>query len=131
MVDGTWELTPFLEFGLICFETCTTVESIHSTGCPHPTCFNAILGLGPFWAVTVCLVKTSGTKMVRGPPIFRAHYHPPNLYPVIAAQTIANIVKSSLGPMGLDKMLVDNIGVSICHDRVQLPLHSINTTTRK
>jgi T-complex protein 1 subunit alpha len=31
--------------------------------------------------------------------------------PVVAAQTIANIVKSSLGPMGLDKMLVDNIGV--------------------
>jgi len=33
--------------------------------------------------------------------------------PVIAAQSIANIVKSSLGPMGLDKMLVDNIGVGI------------------
>jgi T-complex protein 1 subunit alpha len=31
--------------------------------------------------------------------------------PVIAAQSIANIVKSSLGPLGLDKMLVDNIGV--------------------
>lgn len=30
---------------------------------------------------------------------------------VIAAQSIANIVKSSLGPLGLDKMLVDNIGV--------------------
>lgn len=34
---------------------------------------------------------------------------------VIAAQTIANIVKSSLGPLGLDKMLVDNIGVSLGH----------------
>jgi len=32
-------------------------------------------------------------------------------YIVIAAQSIANIVKSSLGPLGLDKMLVDNIGV--------------------
>jgi T-complex protein 1 subunit alpha len=32
---------------------------------------------------------------------------------VIAAQSIANIVKSSLGPLGLDKMLVDNIGVRI------------------
>lgn len=31
---------------------------------------------------------------------------------VVAAQSIANIVKSSLGPLGLDKMLVDNIGVS-------------------
>ena len=32
--------------------------------------------------------------------------------PVTAALSIANIVKSSLGPLGLDKMLVDNIGVS-------------------
>jgi chaperonin GroEL (HSP60 family) len=35
-----------------------------------------------------------------------------NCETVIAAQSIANIVKSSLGPLGLDKMLVDNIGVS-------------------
>ncbi|KZT60354.1 T-complex protein 1 [Calocera cornea HHB12733] len=36
---------------------------------------------------------------------------------VIAAQAIANIVKSSLGPLGLDKMLVDNIGeVTISND---------------
>ncbi|KJA14067.1 hypothetical protein HYPSUDRAFT_49441 [Hypholoma sublateritium FD-334 SS-4] len=36
---------------------------------------------------------------------------------VLAATTIANIVKSSLGPMGLDKMLVDNIGeVTISND---------------
>ena len=40
---------------------------------------------------------------------------------VLAAQSIANIVKSSLGPLGLDKMLVDNIGVRkagiqiVCH----------------
>ena len=32
---------------------------------------------------------------------------------VMAAQSIANIVKSSLGPLGLDKMLVDNIGVRL------------------
>lgn len=30
----------------------------------------------------------------------------------MAASAIANIVKSSLGPVGLDKMLVDDIGVS-------------------
>lgn len=30
---------------------------------------------------------------------------------VSAAATIANIVKSSLGPVGLDKMLVDDVGV--------------------
>lgn len=29
---------------------------------------------------------------------------------ILAAMTIANIVKSSLGPQGLDKMLVDDIG---------------------
>jgi chaperonin GroEL (HSP60 family) len=32
---------------------------------------------------------------------------------VLAAASIANIVKSSLGPVGLDKMLVDEIGVNI------------------
>lgn len=31
---------------------------------------------------------------------------------VMAAAAIANIVKSSLGPVGLDKMLVDDVGVS-------------------
>lgn len=31
----------------------------------------------------------------------------------MAAASIANIVKSSLGPVGLDKMLVDDIGVRI------------------
>ncbi|KAF8136389.1 putative TCP1-component of chaperonin-containing T-complex, partial [Boletus edulis] len=36
---------------------------------------------------------------------------------VTAALSIANIVKSSLGPLGLDKMLVDNIGeVTISND---------------
>ena len=29
----------------------------------------------------------------------------------MAASALANIVKSSLGPLGLDKMLVDDIGV--------------------
>ena len=29
---------------------------------------------------------------------------------VLAVQSIANVVKSSLGPVGLDKMLVDDIG---------------------
>ena len=31
---------------------------------------------------------------------------------VMAVSAIANIVKSSLGPVGLDKMLVDDVGVS-------------------
>ena len=33
----------------------------------------------------------------------------------MAAVSIANIVKSSLGPVGLDKMLVDEVGVSSVH----------------
>jgi hypothetical protein len=32
---------------------------------------------------------------------------------VLATQAIANVVKSSFGPSGLDKMMVDDIGVSI------------------
>lgn len=36
---------------------------------------------------------------------------------VLAAQSIANIIKTSLGPVGLDKMLVDSIGdVTISND---------------
>lgn len=36
---------------------------------------------------------------------------------VMACQAIANIVKTSLGPVGLDKMLVDDIGdVTITND---------------
>ncbi|TXT09044.1 hypothetical protein VHUM_02518 [Vanrija humicola] len=36
---------------------------------------------------------------------------------VQAAQTVSNILKSSLGPVGLDKMLVDNVGdVTITND---------------
>lgn len=31
----------------------------------------------------------------------------------MAAMSIANIVKTSLGPVGLDKMLVDDVGVSL------------------
>jgi hypothetical protein len=57
------------------------------------------------------LGRTFEIKMVR---LGSQHLHEITVScttPVVAAQTIANIVKSSLGPMGLDKMLVDNIGV--------------------
>ncbi len=37
---------------------------------------------------------------------------------VLAASSIANIVKSSLGPVGLDKMLVDDVGVSKLQKRL-------------
>ena len=33
------------------------------------------------------------------------------LFSVIAASSVSNIVKSSLGPVGLDKMIVDDVGV--------------------
>ena len=39
----------------------------------------------------------------------------------MAAQSIANIIKSSLGPLGLDKMLVDNIGVRLLHLALIIP----------
>jgi chaperonin GroEL (HSP60 family) len=32
---------------------------------------------------------------------------------VLATQAIANVVKSSFGPSGLDKMMVDDIGVRL------------------
>lgn len=34
------------------------------------------------------------------------------IFSVMAAAAVANIVKSSLGPVGLDKMMVDDVGVS-------------------
>ena len=37
-----------------------------------------------------------------------------------AAVAIANIVKSSLGPVGLDKMLVDEVRMTVCTDNYQV-----------
>ena len=59
--------------------------------------------------------------------VLREDVNVPDPRPVLAAQTIANIVKSSLGPMGLDKMLVDNIGV---RDAFPLHIHAIMTLRR-
>jgi hypothetical protein len=63
----------------------------------------------------VSLDRTFATKMVRRADLWIAYYLPCLILSpcvsVLAAQSIANVVKSSLGPMGLDKMLVDNIGV--------------------
>jgi len=44
---------------------------------------------------------------------------------VLATQAIANVVKSSFGPSGLDKMMVDDIGVWLS----SLPLHRFLATT--
>ena len=40
-----------------------------------------------------------------------------HIYVVRAAMSVANIVRSSLGPQGLDKMIVDEVGeVTITND---------------
>lgn len=41
---------------------------------------------------------------------FGSHFELLGKNSVTAVQAIANIVRSSLGPVGLDKMLVDDIG---------------------
>ena len=42
---------------------------------------------------------------------------PPLMLTVTAASSVANVVKTSLGPIGLDKMLVDDLGeVTITND---------------
>lgn len=38
-------------------------------------------------------------------------FHSHHFFSVMAALSVANIVKTSLGPVGLDKMLVDDVGV--------------------
>jgi hypothetical protein len=50
----------------------------------------------------VCLLAPSHLLMQLGPAC----------RVVMAAVSIANTVKTSLGPVGLDKMLVDDVGVS-------------------
>ena len=62
--------------------------------------------------VTELAARILETKMVHDLVPFCAQKYL-TFNPVVAAQSIANIVKSSLGPLGLDKMLVDNIGVCI------------------
>lgn len=47
---------------------------------------------------------------------FSKHSYRIILYLVLAAMAIANIVRTSLGPLGLDKMLVDDIGVSLGYE---------------
>lgn len=63
--------------------------------------------------MTVSLARTFAIKMVRASSVEDLQKLRFLVTIVIAAQSIANIVKSSLGPLGLDKMLVDNIGVRV------------------
>merc|ERR1711981_906424 len=51
---------------------------------------------------------------------------------VLACNTIANYVKSSLGPVGLDKMLVDDVGeVTITNDGATILKLSISKTLQQ
>ena len=59
------------------------------------------------------LARAFAAKMVR---IMKKEYiqclfHSFKFLAVMAALSVANIVKTSLGPVGLDKMLVDDVGV--------------------
>ena len=55
--------------------------------------------------------QTYETKMVGVAWKQIQHVHT-NSLTVLATQAISNVVKSSFGPSGLDKMMVDDIGVS-------------------
>lgn len=55
------------------------------------------------------MVQTFETRMVR--LWRRKNVCHKLMFVVRATQAIANIVKSSFGPSGLDKMMVDDIGV--------------------
>ena len=48
---------------------------------------------------------------------------------VLAATAIANIVRTSLGPLGLDKMMVDDIGVSL-PSTIDFDLHANDSLSR-
>lgn len=56
------------------------------------------------------VVQISEIRMVSSSPRYRSTAS--DTFLVLATQAIANVVKSSFGPSGLDKMMVDDIGVS-------------------
>ena len=84
--------------------------SLHHIRFHDSTCFKEILGQVLFLVVTGYQGRMCGTRMVCMSSL-RQWLCADVKQLVLAAQSIANIVKSSLGPLGLDKMLVDNIGV--------------------
>ncbi|KAF3900213.1 Chaperonin-containing T-complex alpha subunit [Trichophyton interdigitale] len=58
--------------------------------------------------------RNSGTLFLGGTKLSGSDIHDQN---VLATQAIANVVKSSFGPSGLDKMMVDDIGdVTVTND---------------
>ena len=69
------------------------------------------------WNIQSLAAKRSAEQIFEIRMVFELPTPPPR-YPfadrtvVLATQAIANVVKSSFGPSGLDKMMVDDIGVS-------------------
>ncbi|RKF56807.1 T-complex protein 1 subunit alpha [Golovinomyces cichoracearum] len=57
--------------------------------------------------------RNAGTLFLGGTKISGSDIREQNGERLLATQAIANVVKSSFGPSGLDKMMVDDIGVSI------------------
>ena len=55
------------------------------------------------------VVQISEIRMVSQSPNIQSTASDTSI--VLATQAIANVVKSSFGPSGLDKMMVDDIGV--------------------
>lgn len=110
---------PFFFFlALYCTHAHTTQHS----------CFNVTRIPLCFLVVNVQPVKTCDPAMVGDSSTFGVLCHW-FVLAVLAAASIANIVKSSLGPVGLDKMLVDEIGVSNLETRLSCHLMTRLYTT--
>jgi hypothetical protein len=98
-----------------------TRHQLNTSSCPKSSAKSAVEEVTSSSAGAKSPTKTSATRTVRPllPPA------PAPLTLVLATQSIANVVKSSLGPVGLDKMLVDDIGVSLksCDRELTLGRH--------
>ena len=64
------------------------------------------------WAEQKSVEQTFEIRMVRDALTLDMKSSQADFSLVTATQAIANVVKSSFGPSGLDKMMVDDIGVS-------------------
>ncbi|EJD32579.1 GroEL equatorial domain-like protein, partial [Auricularia subglabra TFB-10046 SS5] len=97
-------------------------QSLISLGMVHRDCGRVGVHLGALDGANGCDVDgclhfctLNGLGALLG--VTRVHGQDVRDQNVLAAQSIANIVKSSLGPLGLDKMMVDSIGeVTISND---------------
>ncbi len=75
------------------------------THCPKACLFSSVLGGQKISGADIR--DQNGGVMPHGPSVYAIADQPL----VVATQAISNVVKSSFGPSGLDKMMVDDIGV--------------------